>query len=150
MSRRAVSTPLSLFVDTSAYFALAVRADENHTTAQRLAARAQSAGCRFYTTRYILAETHALIVARTRSGRLALTFLLQIEASRATAVLPVRDADEARAREILARDHDKLSSLVDATSFAVMERLRLDIAFSFDSDFTLYGFTTLNDGMLMR
>jgi uncharacterized protein len=48
--------------------------------------------------------------------------------------------DERRAVEIIRRYHDKDLSLTDATSFAVMERLRIGWAFSFDRDFNQYGF----------
>jgi predicted nucleic acid-binding protein len=38
---------------------------------------------------------------------------------------------------------DKDFSLTDATSFAVMERLRVPAAFTFDRHFAQYGFTVL-------
>ncbi len=38
---------------------------------------------------------------------------------------------------------DKDFSLTDATSFAVMERIRVPYAFTFDRHFAQYGFTVL-------
>jgi predicted nucleic acid-binding protein len=47
--------------------------------------------------------------------------------------------DEVRARDVLRRYEDKDFSYVDATSFAVMERLRIREAFAFDPHFVQYG-----------
>jgi predicted nucleic acid-binding protein len=53
----------------------------------------------------------------------------------------VTEEDELRAKTILLRYADKDFSYVDATSFAVMERLGLQTAFAFDEHFMQYGFT---------
>ncbi len=49
--------------------------------------------------------------------------------------------DEARAFVLLAQYADKDFSFTDPTSFAVMERLGITLAFSFDQDFVRAGFT---------
>ena len=46
--------------------------------------------------------------------------------------------DEVRARDVLRRDEDKDFSYVAATSFAVMERLRIREVFAFDPHFVQY------------
>ena len=56
-----------------------------------------------------------------------------------TVIVRVRAADEDRAREILQRYVDKSFSYNDAISFMVMERLGIELAFTFDSDFRQYG-----------
>jgi hypothetical protein len=48
--------------------------------------------------------------------------------------------DEAAGREIIYRYDDKDFSLTDAISFAVMRRLGITTAFSFDRDFIRFGF----------
>lgn len=143
MTLQRAGVRLPVFVDSSAYYAFADRDDRSHQRALQIAGRAQQIGLRFYTTRYVLAETHALIISRQRNSRLALAFLREIERSRATTVVTLDEADEARVREILARYEDHLFSLTDAISFAVMERLSLVYAFAFDSDFAAFGFTLL-------
>jgi predicted nucleic acid-binding protein len=55
----------------------------------------------------------------------------------------VSAADERKARDLIARYDDKAFSLTDATSFAVMERLGIDHAFTFDRNFMQYGLATL-------
>jgi predicted nucleic acid-binding protein len=58
-----------------------------------------------------------------------------------TTTVRIAARDERRAREVLRQYDDKDFSLTDATSFAVIERLRLDAAFSFDRNFAQYGLT---------
>src|SRR5437868_6464286 len=61
----------------------------------------------------------------------------------AALVLQVRPADVARAQEIIYQYDDKNFSLTDATSFVLMERLRIGAAFTTDGNFAQYGFQML-------
>jgi predicted nucleic acid-binding protein len=88
-----------------------------------------------------LAEAHALIL--NRLGREAAHCVLTEILASPTTLVRVSAADERRAQAILARYTDKDFSYTDATSFAVMERLRISQAFTFDSDFTRYGFSAV-------
>ena len=49
-------------------------------------------------------------------------------------------------RTIIARYEDKTRSYTDATSFAVMERLGLKVAFAFDPHLRQHGFQVANAG----
>ena len=99
-------------------------------------------GRRPFTTNFVVAETHALVLART--GRAVAARLLQeLDRSPDTTIVRVGVEDETRAREILAQYDDKDTSLTDATSFAVMERLGIAAVFAFDRHFAQYGFTLL-------
>jgi predicted nucleic acid-binding protein len=51
--------------------------------------------------------------------------------------------DERRSRQINLNQSAKNYTLTDATSFAVMERLRIGEAFTFDRHFAQYGFSDL-------
>jgi uncharacterized protein len=55
----------------------------------------------------------------------------------------VTSADVQRAKAIIYQYDDKDFSLTDATSFAVMERIRVPAVFTFDRHFAQYGFTIL-------
>ncbi len=130
-----------IFVDTSAYFALADAGDANHSQAKTIAAQLTQDGSRLFTTNLILAETHALFL--TRLGRVvALSFLRELDRS-ATTVTRATVADEHRARDIIEKYVDKNFSLCDAISFAVMERLSISLAFSFDRHFAQYRFSVI-------
>lgn len=55
----------------------------------------------------------------------------------------VSPRDEDTAWSIFERYRDKTFSFTDCTSFALMERLRLDTALALDSDFRSYGLRAL-------
>jgi predicted nucleic acid-binding protein len=89
----------------------------------------------------LLIESHALILSVLGRDRAA-QFLKDMQESN-TVVIRARAADEERAKQILFQYTDKELSFADAISFAVMERLAMRLAFSFDRDFAQYGFTVL-------
>jgi predicted nucleic acid-binding protein len=128
-------------VDTSAYYALVDDDDVYHVRANAIGAALRG---RLYTTNLILAETHALLLRRL--GReTAAQFLIASYQTR-TNFARVTWADEQRAIEIITTHDDKDYSLTDATSFAVMERLGITTAFTFDRHFAQYGFMVLGLG----
>jgi predicted nucleic acid-binding protein len=94
-----------------------------------------------FTTNFVVAETHALILSRL--GRFQASRVLQRIDESDTTVIHASLRDERRAREIIFAHNDKDYSLTDATSFAVMERLRIGTAFTFDRHFVQYGFAVL-------
>lgn len=79
------------------------------------------------TTNLIVAETHALLV--NGKGRwIAFSWLENVE--QLSLIERVSEADEAKAKAILRQYADQNSTLTDATSFAVIERLGLPIAYA--------------------
>jgi predicted nucleic acid-binding protein len=129
------------FFDTSGYFVLANSKDASHAVADAVRNRLTVERWRLFTTNFILAETHALLLIRL-GRQVAAAFVDQIDQS-PTTIVRVSHRDEQRAREIIHRFDDKDFSLTDATSFAVMERLRITVAFTFDRNFAQYGFQLL-------
>src|SRR5689334_1686555 len=90
-----------VFSDTSGYYGVAVEDDQRHDQALAILARLEREHVRFYTTLYVLAELHALVVTRRRNPQLALTLLMRIERG-TTTIVPVTDDDQTQARSILA------------------------------------------------
>jgi predicted nucleic acid-binding protein len=130
-----------VFVDTNAYGALAVARDQSHQRALDVLRMLSQNHHRLYTTNFVLAETHALILAR-RGREAALRTLRRIEGG-STTVIRVDEGDERRARQIIEDHRDKDYTLTDAMSFVVMERLAIVQAFTFDRHFRQYGFVVL-------
>lgn len=130
-----------LFVDTSAYFALTDKRDENHEAAVHFIHQLIREGGELFTTNYIVAETHTLLLNRMGNAT-ALQVVEQLYKSQ-TRIYRVREAEERKALEIIRIYTDKGFSLVDAISFATMERFHLTQAFAFDHHFAQYGFSRL-------
>ena len=128
-----------VFVDTSAYFAANDPRDSNHAAAAATVRRLSQEGAQTYTTNFVVAETHTLLLTR-RSRDVAAQVLDRLYASD-TRIIRATEADERRAREIIRQYNDKDFSLIDAISFAVMERLHLRRAWTYDQHFAQFGFT---------
>ena len=141
MSPRRASQVRRALVDTSAYFALLDADDANHAQARTISERLIAEGSHLFTTSFVLAETHALLLNRL-SQPIATRFLRDMEDSPTTLVW-VTPRDVERAKAIIYQYDDKDFSLTDAASFAVMERLGIRLAFTFDRDFAQYGFPVL-------
>lgn len=141
MKNRSLSPTMRVLVDASAYFALLDQDDVYHPEALAIRDRLNAEACHLFTTNLVLAETHALLLNRLNQP-IATEFLRNLEQSTTTLVW-VTPADVQRAKEIIYQYDDKDFSLTDATTFAVMERLVIPYAFTFDRHFTQYGQTVL-------
>ena len=130
-----------VLVDTSAYFASIDARSDDHERSLEVFSQLGAHRRQLFTTNLIVAETHALLLRRL--GRdTAARVLRQIDEG-ATTIARVNAADEQRAKEIIYSQIDKDYTLTDATSFAVMERLHMGTAFTFDRHFVQYGFAVI-------
>jgi predicted nucleic acid-binding protein len=128
-----------VFVDTSAYYAFADGTETQHAAALAAAHRFNRGGVEFYTTNFIAAEMYALILTRVNRAT-ALRVLDRLYTSR-TRIVRATEGDETRARDVLRHHQDKDYSYVDAISFAVMQRLHIRLAWTYDQHFAQFGFT---------
>ena len=125
---------MSLFVDTSAFYASADSHDRWHSRATELLPEADG----LVTTDHVLVESWRLI--RMRGGySVAERFWGEIRSGLATieSILP---GDLDAAWRIGEAFPDQDFSIVDRTSFAVMERLGVTSVASFDDHFSIYRF----------
>ncbi|MCY4565755.1 MAG: PIN domain-containing protein [Gammaproteobacteria bacterium] len=125
---------MSLFVDSSAWYAAADRNDRHNARAKQLLATEEA----LVTSDHVLVESWRLLHHFLRPGA-AETFWEGLR-SGVAAVEQTIDADLEAARAIGEQFPDQDFSLVDRTSFALMERLGVLRAISFDDDFAIYRF----------
>ncbi len=126
---------MTVFVDTSAIYALLDRSDDAH--AQALRARDRLIGDDLVTHSYVLAETISLV--RRRLGPDA-TARLMDEFLPALRIMDVDDALRSRATVAYRDTVSSAVSFVDRTSFEFMRQLGITRAFAMDSDFSSAGF----------
>jgi predicted nucleic acid-binding protein len=125
---------VTTFVDSSAFYAAADQHDQHHERATVVLA----SGDALLTTDHVLTETWTLIAARAGHA-FAERFWGKVRDGLAT-VEPAHRGDLDNAWRIGEEFADQEFSLVDRTSFAVMERLGITRVASFDSDFAVYRF----------
>lgn len=131
---------MSVFVDTSAWFALASRTDQNHTTAQDIYATLVDSEESLLTSSYTIAETMGLIQRRLGWRPLELF----AAAARVIEVVWIEQALHRQAEAILFERRKRGVSIVDAAAFAVMTSRGVQTAFAFDDDFRREGFALLS------
>lgn len=125
----------SLFVDTSAFFALTDRTDRFHHLAVRFIESNQQL---LVTSNMIVHETITLIRMRLGHG-LAVKVGRRLFDETVTPLIRVTEADERKAWDAFRRYRDKRFSFVDCTSFVVMKRLGMHAVLAFDDDFRRFG-----------
>lgn len=132
----------SVFVDTSAWYALADLGDRHHATAVRCVQGLLAERRTLITTNYVAGETYTLL--RIRLGYVASQeFLRRIRRSALAQRVFVPEPWEEAAEDLLVRYDDQDLSYVDATSFVTMRRLSVHEAFAFDHHFAVLGFTLI-------
>ena len=125
-----------IFLDTSAIYAMADRADANHARATSLLKAALASSERLVTHNYVLVESMALL-----QHRLGLTSALALaDDARTFDVEWVTSPMHDRAVAWLRQAGRRQVSLVDAVSFVVMRERGIEVALAFDPHFVREGF----------
>lgn len=125
----------SVFVDTSAFFALADQTDRFHPVARQYL---ETVTQPLATSNLVVHETITLL--RMRLGyEQAVRFGSRLLDESVFPIVRVTPDDERQAWKFFQRHHDKKFSFVDCTSFAVMLRVGILTAFAFDDDFRQVG-----------
>ncbi len=131
---------MKLLADTSALLALVLRDDRNHAAAKAFARRNSAA--RFVLSELIVGE----VVTRARAwagAKVAVELGRDLLHSRRYEIVFLDGELLEGALARMRRFADKRLSLTDCASFEMMERLRLDAAFTFDCDFRDCGWPVL-------
>lgn len=129
-----------IFVDTSFWIAEAMTCDGRHEEAVRLATSLASE--RVCTSNLVVGETWTFL--RRRAGyRLAMRWLDAANGLRDLTLQRIDENLEAEAWMWLRIHDERPYSFVDATSVALMRRLRISDVLAFDGDFAAAGFNEL-------
>lgn len=127
-----------VFVDTSAFYAILDVQEQYHSQARTIMRQLAKDQDTLYTSNFVIAETHALVLKR-RGSTPAYRFLEFIFQS-TIRIVRVDQTDETQARSILFGYMSKGYSYTDAVSFAIMRRIHIHRAFTFDDHFAQHGF----------
>jgi uncharacterized protein len=128
-----------VFVDSGAWIALALTRDPLHARAREQWDLLQEMGAKLHTSVPIVIETFSFL-DRNANRDVALAWKERIYKPSIVKILACELRDLERSWTYFRRaDLHKLSA-VDATSFAIMERTRIRLAYTFDHHFAVVGF----------
>ncbi len=122
--------------DTSFWVALAAARDAHHGDAVTLWAGERRP---VIVTNHVAGETWTFL--RRRAGHRTAVTALAVFRSHRVQMVHVEEALEREAWGWLTRHDEREYSFVDATSFMLMRKLRIQEALAFDGDFSAAGFT---------
>jgi predicted nucleic acid-binding protein len=129
----------AVFVDSGAWIALALSRDPLHQQAREQWDRLQGAGAKLHTSVPIVLETFTFL-DRNANRDVALTWKDSMYRARIVKILPCEPRDLEQSWEYFRRlDLHRLSA-VDATSFAIMKRAGIRLAYTFDHHFAVIGY----------
>lgn len=134
-----MAAKIYVFLDTSLFKAAIDPKDDFYTEAKGILNKLQKEKVNLVTSNYVLDESFTLI--RKRCGReMVNRFRKDLSKSALVAtIIRVTVADEAKAWDWFLKDWTDLS-FTDCVSFALMNRLNIKRAATFDQDFTRAGF----------
>ena len=130
----------SIFVDTSAWFALLNKKDKEHAKIKEIYQALLENNNTLIISNQVLGETFTLLRYRVKNNELPFKFIELINKSILIKKVFVEEKIGKEALKILENYKDQKFSYVDATSFALMDKLELKYALSLDIHFAAAGF----------
>lgn len=130
---------MRLFVDTSAWLALNDKNDQYHDEAVSKITKVRQQKIQLVTSEYIFDESVTILRYRI-SHRAAVAFGDALISSNVASIEDITDEERLKAWVLFKKYRDKDLSFTDCTSFALMVKLKLQKAFSFDNHFKQVGF----------
>ncbi len=132
----------AVFVDSGAWIALALSRDPLHTKAREHWDLLQEAGAKLHTSVPVVIETFTFL-DRNANRDVALTWKDAISKPGVTKILTCEIRDLHQSWEYFRRTDLYKLSAVDATSFVIMRRARIRLAYTFDLHFAAAGFRVM-------
>jgi predicted nucleic acid-binding protein len=127
------------FVDSGAWIALAISRDPLHMQAREQWEALRNAGAKLHTSIPVVIETFTFL-ERNANRDVALMWKDSIYESGIVKMQPCNLKDLEQSWKYFKRTALHKLSAVDATSFVIMERVGIRLAFTFDHHFSVAGF----------
>ena len=128
-----------MFVDSGAWIALAASRDPLHGRACEQWDELRSGGTKLHTSVPVVIETFTFL-DRNANRDVALAWKQSLYRQGSVKILACELRDLDQSWDYFKRSDLHKLSAVDATSFAIMRRLRIRCAFTFDHHFAVVGF----------
>lgn len=131
-----------LFIDSSAWIALADKDDLHHKEAASSYPSFFKNYKTLVTSNLVIAETY-IVLLKELGHKAAIEFLERIKASPRILKICSNENIETEAEGILVKYTDQDFSYADTVSFVIMKRQKIRKAFCFDKHFLTAGFTNI-------
>jgi len=133
-----------IFVDTAGWGNLVDTLQKFHAETKAIYLSAKQNGSRLVTTNYVIAELVALLSSPLRIPRTkSIKFIESIKSSALVDIIHIDENLDAKSWELLKNRADKNWSLVDCSSFIVMQENKIVEALTTDHHFEQAGFVRL-------
>ena len=133
-----------IFVDTAGWGNLVDTLQEFHAETKTIYLSAKQKCSRLVTTNYVIAELVALLSSPLRIPRMkSIKFIESIKSSALVDIVHIDEDLDAKSWELLKNRADKNWSLVDCSSFIVMQENKIVEALTTDHHFQQAGFVRL-------
>ena len=129
----------AVFVDSGAWIALALSRNPLHPQARQQWELLQGGGAKLHTSVPVVIETFTFL-DRNANRDVALAWKESISKPGTVQILPCELRDLEQSWEYFRRADLHRLSAVDATSFVIMKRVRIRLAYKFDHHFAVVGF----------
>ncbi|HEX8399400.1 MAG TPA: PIN domain-containing protein [Pyrinomonadaceae bacterium] len=133
-----------IFVDTSGWGNLVDVQQQFHYETKLIYQTAKQNGSRLVTTNYVIAELVALLTSPLKIPRSkSIDFIESIKTSSLVDIIHINESLDSKAWDLLVNRTDKNWSLVDCSSFVIMQENNISEALSTDHHFEQAGFVRL-------
>ena len=132
----------NIFVDTSAWIALADKNDAYHKKAASIYPLILKTYKSLITSNFVIAEAYVVILNEL-GHKAALKFLEGVRTSPRILKIYSNEETETDAEKVLIKYADQDFSYTDAVSFSIMKRQKIKKAFCFDKHFRTAGFENI-------
>ena len=124
-----------IFIDTGAFLARYIQADQFHKKANALWAKIEKKEMKCYTSNFVLNELATLLFRRTGADFAEIRMMNIYSSTRIEILRPIKE-EEMTAINLMKKYSEHEISYTDCISFCLMKKNKLNTAFTFDEHFS--------------